>query len=79
MKSISLEKLIPTYIKIFKNVCYADYIDRVTFQKQIWQFNEMSSIIKTFYSNKIYHDFLKNNKEINISNYNPVKLDLPKY
>lgn len=78
MKSISLEKIIPTYIKILKNVCYADYIDRVTFQKQIWQFNEMSSIIKTFYSNKIYHDFFKNNKEINISNYNPTEVRFTK-
>ena len=62
MKSVNLGKIIPMYVKILKNVCYADYIDRVTFQKQIWQFNEMSSIIKTFYSNKIYHDFLENNK-----------------
>ena len=78
MKSISLEKIIPTYIKILKNVCYADYIDRVTFQKQIWQFNEMSSIIKTFYSNKVYHDFLENNKEINICNYNPTEVRFTK-
>jgi hypothetical protein len=43
-----------------KNICFADYIDRITFQKQIWQFNEMSSIIKTFHSNKIYHESLLN-------------------
>ncbi len=59
MKSISLGKIIPMYVKILKNVCSADYIDRVTFQKQIWQLNEMSSIIKTFYSNKVYHNFLE--------------------
>jgi dephospho-CoA kinase len=47
---------IPLYLKLLKNICFADYIDRITFQKQIWQFNEMSSIIKTFYSNKIYHE-----------------------
>jgi len=38
------------------NMCFADYIDRITFQNQIWQFNEMSSLMKTFYNNKIYHD-----------------------
>ena len=47
---------IPFYIKILKNICFADYIDRITFQKQIWIFNEMSSLIKTFYNNKIYHE-----------------------
>jgi len=47
------------YEKVLDNVCFADYIDRVTFQKQIWQFNEMSSLIKTFYNNHIYHEFLK--------------------
>jgi len=47
---------IPLYFKLLKNICFADYIDRITFQKQIWQFNEMSSIIKTFHSNKIYHE-----------------------
>jgi len=47
---------IPLYLKLLKNICFADYIDRITFQKQIWQFNEMSSIMKTFYTNKIYHE-----------------------
>lgn len=43
------------YYKVLNNMCLADYIDRITFQKQIWQFNEMSSLIKTFYNNHIYH------------------------
>jgi Ni2+-binding GTPase involved in maturation of urease and hydrogenase len=47
---------IPVYLKLLNNMCFADYIDRITFQKQIWQFNEMSSIIKTFKNNKLYHD-----------------------
>ena len=33
------------------NFCYADYIDRITFQKQIWTFNEMSSLIKIMNNN----------------------------
>jgi hypothetical protein len=57
----------PFYLKILDNICYADYIDRITFQSQIWQFNEMSSLMKTFYNNKIYHDSFKDkNKTVDI-------------
>jgi DNA polymerase III delta prime subunit len=51
------------YKQFLENLCFADYIDRVTFQKQIWQFNEMSSLIKTMYNNLLFHkNFkLKNN------------------
>jgi len=52
------EKSIPLYTKILDKICFADYIDRITFQKQIWQFNEMSSLIKTFSCNKLFHDEL---------------------
>ena len=38
------------YLKILNNICFSDYIDRITFQKQIWIFNEISSLIKTFFS-----------------------------
>ena len=48
---------IPFYINQTDNFCFADYIDRITFQKQIWQFNEMSSLIKTFKNNKMYHEY----------------------
>jgi DNA polymerase III delta prime subunit len=44
------------YSRILDNMCFADYMDRITFQQQIWVFNEMSSLIKTFYNNRIYHD-----------------------
>jgi replication factor C subunit 1 len=50
------QKAIPLYTKILDKICFADYIDRITFQKQIWQFNEMSSLIKTFACNKLFHD-----------------------
>jgi hypothetical protein len=49
-------KSIPFYFRILENICFSDFIDRITFQNQIWQFNEMSSLIKTFYNNKLYHD-----------------------
>jgi hypothetical protein len=43
------------YSKILENICFADYIVRVTFQNQIWIFNVMSSLIKTFSNNYLYH------------------------
>jgi hypothetical protein len=51
------EEALTFYVACLDNICFADYIDRVTFQKQIWQFNEMSSLVKTFYNNKQYHRF----------------------
>ena len=54
------EIVYPIYYKILRNICFADYIDRITFQSQIWEFNEMSSLIKTFYNNKIFHDSFEN-------------------
>jgi DNA polymerase III delta prime subunit len=64
---------IPLYLKLLENICLSDYIDRITFQNQIWQFNEMSSIIKTFKNNKLYHDSLK--KKIK---YNPAEVRFTK-
>ena len=54
-------KNIDLYIEFLENICFADYIDRITFQKQIWQFNELSSLIKTFYNSKLLHDNFKSN------------------
>ena len=56
LKNVSLNKSLPFYCKVLDNICYADYTDRITFQNQIWQLNEMTSLLKTFYNNKIYHD-----------------------
>ena len=53
---------IPFYNRVLNNICFADYIDRITFQKQIWIFNEMSSLIKTFYNNHLYHKKYSNKK-----------------
>jgi DNA polymerase III delta prime subunit len=51
------------YVKILENMCFADYIDRITFQNQIWLFNEMSSLMKTFYNNKLYHENIGDKKK----------------
>jgi hypothetical protein len=60
-KSVS----VPFYLKLLDNICFADYMDRITFQKQIWQFNEMTSLIKTFHCNKIYHETFKKKYKFN--------------
>jgi len=36
-------------------------MDRITFQNQIWIFNEMSSLMKTFYNNRLFHRFRREN------------------
>jgi hypothetical protein len=56
---------IPFYLHQLDNICFADYIDRITFQKQIWQFNEMSSLIKTFKNNKLYHEYFDKKQKYN--------------
>ena len=70
---IKKEESVPFYYKILENMCFADYIDRITFQKQIWQFNEMSSLIKTFKNNRLLHEtFPKKQK------YNPAEVRFTK-
>lgn len=74
ISKIKKEKSIPFYLKILDNMCFADYTDRITFQNQIWQFNEMSSLMKTFYNNKIYHDTFPENT----NKYNPTEVRFTK-
>ena len=63
------DEIINFYIGVLDNICFSDYIDRITFQKQIWVFNEMSSLIKTFYNNYLLHKTLK--KKYKKKKYNP--------
>lgn len=56
LKKQKLCKATSVYDQLLSNICKADYVDRVTFQKQIWQFNEMSSLIRTMHGQSIYHD-----------------------
>jgi DNA polymerase III delta prime subunit len=67
------EVSVPFYLNILENICFSDYIDRITFQKQIWQFNEMSSLIKTFKNNKLYHETFKKKCK-----YNPTEVRFTK-
>ena len=65
---------IPFYHDVLNNVCFADFIDRITFQKQIWIFNEMSSLVKTFYNNYLYHKKYRKQK----LSYNPSQVRFTK-
>lgn len=56
MANIENSVKLPFYVKLMDNMCFADYIDRITFQNQIWLFNEMSSLMKTLYNNKLFHE-----------------------
>ena len=69
LSNYKIANIIDLYLKILNNICFADYIDRITFQKQIWQFNEMTSLIKVFYNNSLLHNSLniKNNKNNKIN------------
>ena len=78
LSKIPKETAFPFYLKALDNICYADFIDRVTFQKQIWQFNEMSSLIKTFHTNKMYHETFDKKPKYNPSEVRFTKV-LTKY
>ena len=71
-------KMIHFYEKALSSLCYADYIDRVTFQRQIWQFNEMSSLIKTFSNTYLYHNTFDKHVKYNPSEVRFTKV-LTKY
>lgn len=74
ISNISKMKSVPFYSKVLDNICFADFIDRITFQNQIWQFNEMSSLMKTFYNNKIYHETFPEN----LKKYKPAEVRFTK-
>jgi len=54
------------------NICFSDYIDRITFQKQIWIFNEISSLIKTFYNNYLLYKNYEN-KEVEVKKLKDIR------
>jgi DNA polymerase III delta prime subunit len=78
IEKLDKKQSIPFYISQLDNICFADYIDRITFQKQIWQFNEMSSLIKTFKNNKLYHETFTKKPKYNLSEVRFTKV-LTKY
>jgi len=52
------------YYKILSNYSFSDYHDRITFQKQIWLFNELSPQIKIMYNHYLWWNEVKEKKYI---------------
>jgi hypothetical protein len=60
-------KSIEIYQNILDNICFGDYMDRITFQKQIWLLTEITFLLKTMQNNLILHnnvDKINHNSEI---------------
>ena len=54
LQKMKQSSMICLYAKILNELCFSDYVDRITFQKQLWGFGEMSFILKTFYVNYLF-------------------------
>lgn len=80
-KKLNEKDKIENYYDILNNYIYCDYIDRITFQKQIWIFNELTSVLKNIKTNNIYHDYLDKKKtcrEKQINNINDKVIEIKK-
>lgn len=49
------------YISLLKNITYTDYLDRATFQKQVWILNDITSIIRNISNSQLFHKYKKGN------------------
>ncbi len=47
---------IKLYTQILDNFATGDFYDKITFQKQIWLFNELTSLMKNIHSNQIFKE-----------------------
>lgn len=52
------------YNNILKRICIGDYYDRIAFQKQLWQFNEMTYILKVISNYDLYKTYFNTMKFI---------------
>ena len=57
------------YEEFLNNFCNGDYFDRLSFQKQLWQFNEMTFYLKVLYNYYLYKNIINNNNHNN-NNHN---------
>ena len=55
---------LPFYYHFLKNLCTGDYFDRISFQKQLWMFNEMTYYIKILHNYYLYNNYPIYNKKI---------------
>lgn len=58
------------YYKFLENYCKTDFIDRIIYQKQIWQLNDLNFIIKILKNNNIINKCKNENKLIKNINCN---------
>jgi len=58
---IPQNKCIELYIYFLQNICFADYIDKFIFQKQIWQLNDLTFLIKVVKNMNFYKEFICKN------------------
>ena len=56
------------YLELLDNLSFGDYIDRVIFQKQIWQLTEINYLIKIFYNNHLINKYELFNPNNNVEN-----------
>jgi hypothetical protein len=61
--NLSKNNYINLYYDILNNISISDYIDRITFQNQIWVLNEISSLIKIVSNNHIIYNFFKSEED----------------
>jgi len=54
-------KRMEIYIYFLQNICFADYIDKFIFQKQIWQLNDLTFLIKVVKNMNFYKSFIDEN------------------
>ena len=56
------------YYEFLENYSKTDFIDRIIYQKQIWQLNDLNFIIKILKNNLLIHNFKKTNNLKSITN-----------
>jgi hypothetical protein len=59
------KNIVEKYLPLLNNFCYSDYIDRIIFQKQIWQINDICYLIKIYYNNFLLKKFNLTKKNLN--------------
>ena len=73
MNTLTDYEALDIYSLLLKNMCFADYIDRITFQKQIWTLNELSSIIKNISNPNEFYEFCNSKNKTIESNSREIR------
>jgi hypothetical protein len=77
LQKFDKDESFPFYRELLHNMCFGDYMDRITFQKQIWQLNEMTSLVKTLYNSHLLNNNF-NNKSKSKVKFNPSEVRFTK-